>query len=82
MTIQEAKKAGILGFHSGYGRAPMLNGEFIKAACNAKGRTTELLKAYTYGYTIACNANAAIEVFNDNTFPSVKEVNAIMGWDL
>ncbi len=67
MTKIEANKAGVAAYQAGNGRAPALNAEFTKAACDSakqassKLRVSDLLGEYTHGWTIAMLADGAIE---------------------
>lgn len=77
MNISEAKKAGVKAFNEGFRPAPILNQEFMSAACASPVATLDLLTAYSYGWTIANLAEGAVDMGHQD-MPSVQSLREIM----
>lgn len=77
MNTIQAKQQGVAAYRAGKGRAPALNGPFLRAACAAcaacaGGELAALLDAYIHGWTIAMLADGA-----PADMPSVSELAVI-----
>lgn len=71
MTRNEAEKAGVAAQQAGMGRAPALNGSFLKAA-SAAGNLIASMDAYLHGWDVASLAANAIA-----GSPSIAELQRI-----
>lgn len=78
--IKTAQQMGVKGFNEGRKAAPALNSAFITWACGvASGKDlVRLMKEYSYGWSVASCATAAVDVLGDHSFPSVSTLREIM----
>ena len=61
MQIIDAQRAGIKAFEAGKGRAPALNNDFVRAACDQSAvPVATLCGEYMYGWDIAQLAKNAM----------------------